>query len=165
MGRRMSRKAYSNKTEFSICFLDNMDIVVRLVRWGLTLEERGGSGSLRIQDLFCCRIFAISEVVFYTFINNKMEQVIEVAAKEIGCDCLKAEQMQVISKFVEGNDVFAILPTRLEDLSIIVIVTPLTALIKDQALIHIGPIILYRLLASTMPFPQPKQTTLTAMPD
>uniref|UniRef100_A0A1X7UG53 DNA 3'-5' helicase n=1 Tax=Amphimedon queenslandica TaxID=400682 RepID=A0A1X7UG53_AMPQE len=116
-----------------------------------------------------------------------MEEVIEVAAIEIGYDRLKAEQMQVISKFVEGNDVFAMLPTgfgkslcylclpivfdmlqdnfRQEDLSIIVIVTPLTALIKDQALTHIGPIILYRLLACTMPFPQPKQTTLAAMPD
>ncbi|XP_011405272.1 PREDICTED: uncharacterized protein LOC105313489 [Amphimedon queenslandica] len=83
-----------------------------------------------------------------------MEEVIEVAAIEIGYDRLKAEQMQVISKFVEGNDVFAMLPTgfgkslcylclpivfdmlqdnfRQEDLSIIVIVTPLTALIKDQ---------------------------------
>lgn len=86
-----------------------------------------------------------------------METVIDVAAKKLGYESVKAEQMQVMSKFVEGNDVFAILPTGFgkslcylclpivfdmlqdhpsqKDLSIIVIVTPLTALIKDQVII------------------------------
>ena len=75
------------------------------------------------------------------------------AAKELGYPSLKPEQLEVVEIFVKGRDVFAVLPTGYgkslcfgclpivfdklpgrggEDSSIIVVVTPLTAITKDQ---------------------------------
>ena len=79
-----------------------------------------------------------------------MEASIEKAAKQLGY-VLKAEQRSVIRSFVMGEDVFAVLPTgfgkslcyeclpivfdniRTDGLfSIIIVVTPLIAIMKDQ---------------------------------
>ena len=74
------------------------------------------------------------------------------AAEELGYCDMKPEQLQLVRKFVEGNDVFAVLPTGFgkslcyaclplvfdsisnskRGHSIIVVVTPLLAIIKDQ---------------------------------
>ena len=75
------------------------------------------------------------------------------AAKELGYPDLKPEQLDIVETFVKGRDVFAVLPTGYgkslcfgclpivfdkllgrvgEDRSIIVVVTPLTAIMKDQ---------------------------------
>ena len=76
------------------------------------------------------------------------------AARELGYSALKPEQLKVVEAFVKGRDVFAVLPTGYgkslcfaclpavvdkllgrggEDSSIVVVVTPLTAIMKDQA--------------------------------
>ena len=79
-----------------------------------------------------------------------MEASIEKAAKQLGY-VLKAEQRSAIRSFVMGEDVFAVLPTgfgkslcyeclpivfdniRTDGLfSIIIVVTPLIAIMKDQ---------------------------------
>ena len=79
-----------------------------------------------------------------------MDVSIEKAAKQLGYN-LKAEQRLVIRSFVMGEDVFAVLPTGFgkslcyeclplvfDDirtdglLSIIIVVTPLIAIMKDQ---------------------------------
>ena len=76
--------------------------------------------------------------------------VIEEVAGQLGY-ILKSEQKEVISRFVNGEDVFAVMPTgygkslcyqclplifdklRTDGLlSIIVVITPLTAIIRDQ---------------------------------
>ena len=75
------------------------------------------------------------------------------AARELGYANLKPEQLDVVEAFVKGRDVFAVLPTGYgkslcfgclplvfdkllgkegEDKSIVVVVTPFTAIIKDQ---------------------------------
>lgn len=73
------------------------------------------------------------------------------AAKQLGYDKLKELQMEVIVSFVMGKDVFGILPTgygkslcysslpilfdhldQSEDKSIVVVATPLTAIMEDQ---------------------------------
>ena len=78
--------------------------------------------------------------------------MIKSAVNGLGYTCLKAEQQSIISSFVRGNDVFGVLPTGFgkslcytclpmvfDDRlfsgsssadSVIVVVTPLTALIK-----------------------------------
>lgn len=78
-----------------------------------------------------------------------LSKLIETAAKELGYDHLKPEQERIIASFLKGEDVFGILPTgfgkslcyaclpKIYDrmstgLSVIVIITPLTAIIKDQ---------------------------------
>ena len=74
------------------------------------------------------------------------------AAKELGYPVMKPEQLDVVVAFVQGRDVFAILPTgfgkslcyaclpgafdkiskKKQGYSIIVVVTPLLAIMKDQ---------------------------------
>ena len=86
------------------------------------------------------------------FRKEDMEAACVSAALCLGYDSLKDEQISVITKFVCGSDVFAILPTgfgkslcyaclpgvfdRLSGManSIVVILTPLTATMKDQVL-------------------------------
>lgn len=75
------------------------------------------------------------------------------AARALGYEKLKKEQLEVVCSFIAGNDVFvalptgfgkslcyAILPSVFDTLfssqgSIVVVVTPLTAIMKDQVLI------------------------------
>ena len=76
------------------------------------------------------------------------------AAQRLGYSTLKAKQIDVVMGIVSGRDVFAILPTGygkslcysclpytynmlLPDLepAIVVVVTPLTAILKDQVII------------------------------
>ena len=78
--------------------------------------------------------------------------IAQTAANELGYRQLKPEQADVIEAFVKGRDVFAVLPTgygkslcygclplvfdRLhdgEERSIVVVVSPLIAIMKDQA--------------------------------
>ena len=78
--------------------------------------------------------------------------IAQTAANELGYRQLKPEQADVIETFVKGRDVFAVLPTsygkslcygclplvfdRLhdgEERSIVVVVSPLIAIMKDQA--------------------------------
>ena len=79
-------------------------------------------------------------------------QSILCAAEKLGYPMLKAEQLDVLLHFVEGRDVFAVLPTgfgkslcyaclplafdrlleREEGYTIAVVVTPLLAIMKDQ---------------------------------
>ena len=75
-----------------------------------------------------------------------------MAAQALGCSTLKPEQMQVITEVLRGRDVFAILPTGFGKTlcyaalpaafdyinpggppSIVLVVSPLTAIMKDQA--------------------------------
>ncbi len=73
------------------------------------------------------------------------------AARRLGYPSLRNHQLEVIVRYVQGHDVFAILPTgygktlyyaclplvfdelqKLEQPSIVYVVTPLTAIIEDQ---------------------------------
>ena len=81
-----------------------------------------------------------------------VEQVVEEAARKLGY-FLKEEQRRVINAFIHGEDVFAVLLTgfgkslcygclpfafdKIRDdglLSVVIVVTPLTAIMKDQVL-------------------------------
>ena len=81
-----------------------------------------------------------------------VEQVVEEAARKLGY-FLKEEQRRVINSFIHGEDVFAVLLTgfgkclcysclpfafdKIRDdglLSVVIVVTPLTAIMKDQVL-------------------------------
>ena len=79
-----------------------------------------------------------------------LERVCVEAAKAIGFDTLKDHQLQVITGFVGGRDVFGALPTGYgkslcftllpsifnlllgRDDSVVIIITPLTSIIHDQ---------------------------------
>ena len=84
--------------------------------------------------------------------NTLVEQVVEKAARNLGY-FLKEEQRRVINAFIHGEDVFAVLLTgfgkslcygclpfafdKIRDdglLSVVIVVTPLTAIMKDQVL-------------------------------
>ena len=77
------------------------------------------------------------------------------AAKALGCLELKPEQIQVASAVLQGRDVFAVLPTGYgkticyavlpaafdallpgSSPSIVIVLSPLTAIMKDQASIY-----------------------------
>ena len=76
------------------------------------------------------------------------------AAKDLGYKYLKEKQLEVLVNFLSGNDVFAVLPTGYgkslcytclpkacdslfqTEGSIVVVITPLTAIIKDQVLLN-----------------------------
>ena len=79
-----------------------------------------------------------------------------MAARTLGYETLKDLQRSVIVSFINGNDVFAVLPTgygkslcfaclplvfdilfRPQEASIIVVVTPLTAIMEDQVIFSI----------------------------
>ena len=86
------------------------------------------------------------------------ECIIE-AARELGYPAMKPEQLDVTKAFIEGRDVFAILPTgfgkslcyaclsmafdkiskNTRGYSIALVVTPLLAIMKDQARINFFP--------------------------
>ena len=80
-----------------------------------------------------------------------------LVAQQLGYREMKAEQLQVVTYVLKGHDVFAILPTGfgktlcfasllhlfdrllpVREPSIVVIVTPLTAIMKDQASLAIS---------------------------
>ena len=82
--------------------------------------------------------------------GDAVREAAESAARELGYTQMKPEQLRVVEAFVQGRDVFAILPTgygkslcygclplvfdnllKTKD-SIVVVVTPLTAIMKDQ---------------------------------
>ena len=82
----------------------------------------------------------------------EVKAIAGTVAKELGYRQLKPDQADVIEAFVKGRDVFAVLPTgygkslcygclplvfdRLhggEERSIVVVVSPLIAIMKDQA--------------------------------
>ena len=78
--------------------------------------------------------------------------VITASIQKLGYSSLKKEQLNVIVRFVNGRDVFAVLPTAFgktlcyaciplvfdgmdplcEQPSIVLVITPLTAIMKDQ---------------------------------
>ena len=82
--------------------------------------------------------------------ESAIESAVVSASAELGYASLKEKQKVVITKFVHGNDVFAALPTgygkslcygclppvfdnlRSTHGSIVVVVSPLSALMKDQ---------------------------------
>ncbi len=79
--------------------------------------------------------------------NAELKALASCSAGKLGYRKLKEHQLQVILAFVEGNDVFGVLPTGygksiLPDLldsllqpaepPIVVVVTPLTAIMDDQ---------------------------------
>ena len=87
---------------------------------------------------------------------ERIEKAIEVSALKLGYASVKSHQLTVISSYVRGEDVFAVLPTgygkslcyallplsfdMLSDSptrpSIVVVLTPLLAIMKDQASQH-----------------------------
>ena len=89
----------------------------------------------------------------YTGTAMEIREAAKSAAKDLGYPDLKPEQLDVVETFVKGRDVFAVLPTDFgkslcfaclpivfdkllgsvgEERSIVVVVTPLTAIMKDQ---------------------------------
>ena len=83
--------------------------------------------------------------------REAVDAVVAAAAESLGYDSLKPEQQRVVTEFVLGRDVFVALPTGfgkslcygclprvfdslkgMENKSIVVVVTPLIALMKDQ---------------------------------
>ena len=83
--------------------------------------------------------------------RKTVETAVTAAAESLGYDSLKPEQQRLVTDFVLGRDVFVSLPTGfgkslcygclprifdslkgLENKSIVVVVTPLIALMKDQ---------------------------------
>ena len=87
------------------------------------------------------------------FTTRSVREAARSAARELGYPELKPVQLEVIETFVKGRDVFAVLPTgygkslcygclpivfdkllgtKGEHCSIVVVVTPLTAIMKDQ---------------------------------
>ena len=87
-----------------------------------------------------------------TFTETEVREAATVAARQLGYEQMKPEQLEVVSGVLNGHDVFAILPTgfgkslcfailpsmydQLLPLalpSIVIVVTPLTAIMTDQA--------------------------------
>ena len=83
--------------------------------------------------------------------DEALKTIVGRAAQNLGYDNVKAEQMKVVASVVHGRDVFAVLPTGFGksfcysvlpyvydqlypgmQQSIILVVTPLTAIMKDQ---------------------------------
>ena len=85
--------------------------------------------------------------------SHYVQEAAKQAARELGYEDMKPEQLRVVEAFVQGRDVFAILPTgygktlcygclpfvfdkllntKDDQASIVVVVTPLTAIMKDQ---------------------------------
>ena len=82
----------------------------------------------------------------------KISRIVAEAARELGYPILKPEQLDITVTFVEGRDVFCILPTgygkslcycvlpytfnwianKERGFSIVVVVTPLVVIMKDQ---------------------------------
>ena len=77
----------------------------------------------------------------------------QIAARSLGYTSLKDKQTEVITNFLLGNDVFAVLPTGMgrayatlasqRHLTLFlkqktIVVTPLTAIIKDQVCISLS---------------------------
>ena len=80
----------------------------------------------------------------------EVERVFKIVADNLGYSLIKDEQLSVVKSFVSGNDVFAVLPTGygktlcfaslpgVFDMllhrsdSVVVVVSPLTAIMKDQ---------------------------------
>ena len=100
-------------------------------------------------------------VTYYTtppslVFSHAMADPCEAAAtKALGCSELKPEQMQVVTAVLRGRDVFAVLPTGYgktlcyavlpaafdalfpgSSPSIVIVLSPLTAIMKDQASIY-----------------------------
>ena len=94
---------------------------------------------------------AMAQVV--SFDTRSVREAARSAARELGYPDLKPEQLKVIETFAKGRDVFAVLPTGYgkslcygclpivfdkllgtggEGSSIVVVVSPLTAIMKDQ---------------------------------
>ena len=84
--------------------------------------------------------------------ERQIENAATKAVQDLGYATMKPEQLQVVSGVLRGRDVFGILPTGFgkslcfaclpsvydqlfpsSDPSIVVVVTPLTAIMKDQA--------------------------------
>ena len=82
---------------------------------------------------------------------DDFDSVISSAAQRLGYERVKPQQLKVIVSFLKGNDVFAVLPTGYgktlcytilpivfdlmhgtEGSTIVVVVTPLIAIIQDQ---------------------------------
>ena len=84
-------------------------------------------------------------------VEKAAEAAAEAAAKRLGYEALKPKQVEVVKANSQGRDVFAVLPTgfgkslcysclpwvfdelRAEEGSIVIVVTPLTAIMIDQA--------------------------------
>ena len=81
---------------------------------------------------------------------ERIHSAFKVVANQLGYTSVKAEQVRVVTNFVMGNDVFAVLPTgfgkslcyaclpgvfdNLSDTtnSVVVVLSPLVSIIKDQ---------------------------------
>ena len=87
-----------------------------------------------------------------TLTDEHVHDAATVVARQLGYEAMKYEQLEIVSSVLQGYDVFGILPTgfgkglcfaclpslydRLLPLlqpSIVIVVTPLTAIMEDQA--------------------------------
>ena len=87
-----------------------------------------------------------------TFRKKQVRDAATVAVRQLGYEEMKREQLEVVSGVLNGQDVFAVLPTGfgkslcfaslpsiygqllpLAQPSIVIVVTPLTAIMTDQA--------------------------------
>lgn len=84
--------------------------------------------------------------------DSEVESVATKAVQDLGYEALKAEQLQIVAGVLRGRDVFGVLPTGFgktlcfsclpyiydklyptKEPSIVLVVSPLTAIMKDQA--------------------------------
>ena len=94
---------------------------------------------------------AASSLVTSSISDATIQTAATNAVQQLGYTSIKEEQLKVVAAIIRGHDVFAVLPTGfgkslcfaclphmfdklvpLEEPSIVVIVTPLTAIMKDQ---------------------------------
>ena len=87
-------------------------------------------------------------------VDCSISSVCTAIASSLGYHKLKDEQLEVMTSFLSGNDVFAVLPTgfgkslcfaclpgafdklRKSNGSIVLVISPLTALMKDQVSVN-----------------------------
>ena len=120
---------------------------------GLTQShDRGMQSTLTLCKWpWFCRLQQITTIKnMNKYTTEELSQAIETTANELGYSTLKRQQQVVISSFVSGKDVFVALPTGFgkspcygclpgvftklfkKDKSIVIVVSPLTALMQDQ---------------------------------
>ena len=70
---------------------------------------------------------------------ERVKECVTDAAKELGYPEMKPEQLEVAASFIEGRDVFSVLPTGFgkslcyaRGYSLVIVVTPLVSIMEDQ---------------------------------
>ena len=150
--RKVGCHAYTRICDTAENLQSNQIAGFKWFKWLLTARARNSSLPSRPIVQLLYKKVSIDSVSLVMFKTNAVQEAAIAASRTMGYEGMKSEQLQIVESFMTGHDVFGVLPTgygkslcyaclplvfdcllqKPSGFSIVLVVSPLVALMKDQ---------------------------------